>query len=459
MIIKTLVMKKMFLLVKLIPLYLIPLIAVSQDVPEDYINEGLNKNLVLIEKKISLEKGLVSLNEARSLFLPTTWLEGQYTLAKGGRSIDIPVGDLVNPVYKTLNQLTGSNSFPTIQNVSEQLLPNNFYDLRIKTTMPLINPDLKYNREIRNEQNLLQQNEIDIYKRELVKEIKTAYYNFLQSAKAILIYQNALEVVNQNLKINQSLLHNGKGLPAYVSRSESEVKQVESQLQNAINTKLNAKAYFNFLLNKPLTDSIIVTESNAFEANNELFINMDSDIKNREELSGWKIATDINDLTQRMNRSYKTPRLNAFVDLASQGYKFKVDNKSVFYLAGLQLQVPIFSGKRNLYKIEQTQLEAKVISINKNETEQQLELAAFTSRNNTITAYNTYNASLKQQESSRQYFKLIDRGFKEGVNSFIEYLDARNQLTNAQIQANINQYKVLIALADYERQTSSYSFK
>ena len=452
-------MKKIIPFLSIFLLYLIPLIGSGQQVPEEYISDGLNNNLVLQEKKVSLEKSLVSLKEAKSLFLPTTWVEGQYSLAQGGRSIDIPVGDLVNPVYKTLNQLTGTNSFPTIKNVSEQLLPNNFYDLRIKTTMSIINPDLKYNREIRQEQNELQQNEIDIYKRELVKEIKIAYFNFLQSTKAILIYQNALEVVNQNLRVNQSLLANGKGLPAYVSRSESEVKQVESEFQNAINTKLNAKAYFNFLLNKQLTDSIIIADTEDAQLNSNLVVNIEPDINNREELSSWKIATNINDLTQRMNRSYKTPRLNAFVDLASQGYKFKVDNKSIFYLAGLQVQVPIFSGKRNLYKIEQTQLDAKAISLNKKETEQQLELSAFTSRNNAITAYNTYNASVKQQESARQYFKLIDRGFKEGVNSFIEYLDARNQLTNAQVQTNINQYKVLIALADYERQTSSYSFK
>lgn len=452
-------MKKIALFLTLAMLVVTPLIGSGQQVPEQYISEGLNNNLVLQEKKITLEKSLVSLKEAKSLFLPTTWVEGQYSLAQGGRSIDIPVGDLVNPVYKTLNQLTGTNSFPTIKNVSEQLLPNNFYDLRLKTTMPIINPDLKYNREIHQEQNQLQQNEIDIYKRELVKEIKIAYYNFLQSSEAILIYQNTLQVVNQNLRVNQSLLANGTGLPAYVSRSESEVKQVESQLQNAINTKLNAKAYFNFLLNKPLTDSIIIAPAEGTQIDSDPFVNNQPDVKNREELSSWKIATNINDLTQRMNRSYKTPRLNAFVDLASQGYKFKVDNKSIFYLAGLQVQVPIFNGKRSLYKIEQTQLDAKAISLNKKETEQQLELSAFTSRNNAITAYNTYNASLKQQESARQYFKLIDRGFKEGVNSFIEYLDARNQLTNAQIQANINQFKVLIALADYERQTSSYSFK
>jgi hypothetical protein len=128
----------------------------AQDIPQQYIDEALNNNLVLKEKKVSLDKCLVALKEARSLFLPTAWFETQYTVAKGGRSIDIPVGDLLNPVYKTLNQLTATNHFPTVSNTSEQLLPNNFYDARIRTTMPLINPEIRINRDIKQQQISLQ---------------------------------------------------------------------------------------------------------------------------------------------------------------------------------------------------------------------------------------------------------------------------------------------------------------
>ncbi len=436
-----------------------PSFSYGQQVPEQYINAGLNNNLVLLEKKVDLEKSLLSLKVAKSMFLPTTWLEGQYSLAKGGRSIDIPVGDLVNPVYKTLNQLTGTNGFPIIQNVSEQLLPNNFYDVRVRTTMPLLNPDLAINRQIRQQQNTLQQNEIDIYKRELVKEIKTAYYNHLQSGKSVLIFKNALQVVRQNLLVNQSMLRNGKGLYAYVSRAESEVQQVESQLQNAVNATQNAKAYFNFLLNRPLTDFIILLGSPVMENDIVLPAVIAETVKNREELLSLNIAGDINRLTQKMSRSYRTPRVNAFVDLASQAFNFKVNKESFFYLAGLQLQFPIFNGKRNIYATEQAQLEGNAVMIRTDQTRQQLELAALVSRNNAITAYNTHQASIKQQQAAQQYFKLISKGYNEGINPFIEYLDARNQLTNAELQTNINYYKVLIALADYERQISSYSFK
>ena len=430
----------------------------AQEIPKQYIDEALSNNLVLKEKQISLDKSLVALKEARSLFLPTTWFETQYTLAKGGRSIDIPVGDLLNPVYKSLNQLTGTNNFSVIGNRSEQLLPNNFYDVRIRTTMPLVNPDMKINRDIKSQQVLLQQNEIDIYKRELIKEVKLAYYNYLMAGESISIYQNALQVVNENLRINKSLLANGRGLPAYVSRAESEVKKVESELQSGINNQKNAKGYFNFLLNKSLTDSIAVIEISLDENKLSVSSEPDYNISAREELKSLDVSKDINNNVLKMNQSFRTPRLNAFVDLASQGFDFEVNNKSFFYLGGIQLQIPIFTGKRNLYKIEQTKLDARTIQLDIDNAKRQLKLAAFVSLNNATSEYSNYQAAIKEQESSKKYFRLIDKGYKEGVNSFIEFLDARNQLTNSELQTKINKYKTLAALADYERQTASYSF-
>jgi hypothetical protein len=85
--------------------------AVAQQVLDEYIRIALMDNLVLKEKKHQPRKSQLALKSAKSLFLPTTYFEGQYTLANGGREISIPVGDLLNPVYQTLNQITGSSKF------------------------------------------------------------------------------------------------------------------------------------------------------------------------------------------------------------------------------------------------------------------------------------------------------------------------------------------------------------
>src|SRR4030095_4582157 len=221
-----------------------------------------------------------------------------------------------------------------------------------------------------------------------------------------------------------------------------EVKEVESQLQNAINEQQNAKQYFNFLLNKDFTSSINILEisldRDIFSVTHEA-----TNVVGREELKSLDVSKSINANLLKMDRSFRVPRVNAFLDLASQAYDFTVNNKALFYVGGIQLQMPIFSGKRNLYKIEQTKLDIEATELETSSTRQKLELAASVSKNNSISAYANYQAAIKQQESSQKYFKLIDKGYKEGVNSFIEFLDARNQLTNSDLQVNINKYKTL----------------
>jgi outer membrane protein TolC len=431
----------------------------AQPVLDQYIADAFNNNLVLKEKKIALDKSLLAIKEARSLFLPTTWFETQYTLAQGGRTINIPIGDLLNPVYNTLNQLTSSSRFPTVQNVNEQFLPNNFYDVRIKTTMPLINPDISINRNIKQQEVQLKENDVLIYKRELAKEIKQAYYNYLMSEQAVNILEGSLELVQQNLRLNQSLLSNGKGLPAYVTRSESEVLNVENQLLSARNSVQNASAYFNFLLNKPLKEKIVREETENVDPQLQTILAAESNINQREELKSIGLASEITGNVLKMNQSFGKPRLNAFLDLASQGFDFKVNRSSFFYLAGIQLQFPIYTGKRNLTKITQTQYDLQGLRLNMEQVQQQLQLAALQSGNNARNAYNAFRSQLKQQAAAAQYFKLMDRGFKEGVNSFIEFLDARNQLTSSQLQLNISKYRFLAGLAEYERQTAGYQIR
>lgn len=431
----------------------------AQAVLDKYIHEAYSNNLVLRGKKLALDKSLLAIKEARNLYLPTTWLETQYTLAKGGRTIDIPIGDLLNPVYTTLNQLTSSNRFPQIQNVKEQFLPNNFYDVRIKTTMPILNPDININRDIKQQEVELKENEILIYKRELAKEIKMAYYNYMMSGRSLRILEGALSIVKQNLKLNESLLRNGKGLPAYVTRAESEVMDVENQLLNARNIEQNAVAYFNFLLNKPLKSNIVQEEIELDASLMQQLLAKENNVLLREEIKSFSTASNISENILKMNRSFSKPRLNAFVDMAAQGFDFRVNRNSLFYLGGVQLQIPIYSGKRNLMKIEQTQYDLQNLKLSTQQLQEQLQLAALQSVNNAQNAYNIYLTNMKKQESAAQYFKLMERGYTEGVNSFIEFLDSRNQLTSAQLQLNISKYRFLAGIAEFERQTAGYQLQ
>nr|MBP6722697.1 TolC family protein [Bacteroidia bacterium] len=148
----------------------------AQSTLDGYIREGLSSNLVLKEKQLGLQRGLLGLQNAKRLFLPSINFNGTYTLAAGGRKIDFPIGDLLNPVYGTLNQLTQSNSFPQIENEQITFLPNNFYDVKVRTTVPIVNSDLIHNRHLQDQNMEMKQAEVDVYRLELVKTIRQGYY-------------------------------------------------------------------------------------------------------------------------------------------------------------------------------------------------------------------------------------------------------------------------------------------
>ena len=420
---------------------------------EKYIETGLKNNLVLQEKNISLESALNALKTANSFFFPSMDFKGDYQSGDGGRSISFPVGDMLNPVYRTLNQLTSGNEFPDISNVEINFFPQNFYDLKVRTSLPIINSDLVYNRTIRKQQITMQEYDLEIYKSELTRNIQVAYYNYLSAAKSIAIYDGALSLAREAKRMNQSLLDNGKSLKAYVLRSESEIQSLEAKRTSALQQMNNARMYFNFILNTSPDEAIDTAYVLSIDQNivdqyllNEVSINA------RTELKALDQSASICQNVLKMNKAYWVPKLNGFLDLGSQGSDWKFNNKSKYYFLGFQLDFPLFSGGRNRIKVKQSELDLKNQLINNTYTHNQIKLSADMARNSLMESYKNYAASIKQLDAATAYNKLIEKGYKEGINTFIETIDARNQLTTASLQMVINKYQLLAALANYERE-------
>jgi outer membrane protein TolC len=382
-----------------------------------------------------------------------------YTSGEGGRSIAIPVGDLLNPVYASLNQMTQSDAFPQIENVSQDFFPKNFYDAKIRTTVPLINTDLHINRNIHGQQVILKQYEVEAYKRQLVLDIKTAYYNFLSAESAVRIYESALGLVNKNVEINESLLRNGKTLHANLLRSKSEAERVKADLNSARNKVINAKNYFNFLLNKDLSSEVDTDGSISGKLSIVVVDTMSGQVNNREELQMLNTVQEINQSSLRLNKLNRLPKVNGFLDIGTQASDWQFNNDSRYYLVGVQLSLPLFQGFRNNIAIRQSNLEIQKTQQNLNHTERHLELAALVAKNDHHTAIQNYIASQEQLKSSQSYFNLIEKGYREGVNSLIEYLDARNELTVSQLQQTLRQFEMLTTEARVERETASYTLE
>jgi outer membrane protein TolC len=428
----------------------------AQNKLNDYIREGLESNQSIKQQDFLLEKNVYALKEAKSMFLPSVSFSTTFTKADGGRTIDFPTGDLLNNVYSTLNQLTGTGAFPQLENQRIQLNPDNFYDAKFRTSLPLLNAELTYNKRIKGQQVELQKAAVLLYKRELVKEIKAAYYQYAKAINAEKIYESSLRLVEEGKRINKALFNNDKVNRSAVIRSNNEVSRINASLTSAKKTKESARYYFNFLLNRPLTDSIATDSITTLP---ELDMLLASDIKNREELVKLKIAGNINQNLTALSKSYLIPKVGTYLDLGSQAFNWRFNQQSRYYFLGISFQWDLFASGKNTYRIKQAIAEQHGIAAQTDYVSQQLLTELKVRQNEMQSAVAQYQAAQSQLKTAKTYYEDELKQYKEGVAIYIELLDAQNQLIFAQLDANIALFDTWIAQANIERANASFTIQ
>jgi outer membrane protein TolC len=432
----------------------VPGILAAQDtLLQSYIDLGLQNNQGLRQQGFILQKSMYALKEAKSFFLPEVNFNTTYLDSRGGRKISIPIGDLLNPVYTSLNHLTNSTAFPQVENVNQTFNPNNYYDAKFRTSLPLYNAEITYNTRIRKEQINLQRAETDVYRRELVKDIKLGYYGFLQAKESIQILENAVALARENLRFNQVLVKNDKAIRTVVSRSENELIGLEARLEDAKYQLGNAGAYLNFLLNRPLD-----TKIEAQPAMQAVFQTEVSASSRREELLKLESVERLNALSGQLAKAASLPKLATFIDLGSQGDFLNFNNDTRYYLFGVTLDWRVFAGNRTQYRIKQAALDSKATAEQISQVEQQLELQAETAFNKLNSALQIYQASKSQTALSQQYYLDQQKLYREGQLLYIELLDAQNRLISDQLQQSISYLSVQTRAAELERAKAGYVF-
>jgi outer membrane protein TolC len=346
--------------------------------------------------------------------------------------------------------------------------------------------DLQHNKQVNGEMINVRQADADIYKRDLVQHIRQAYYQYLQAGKAVEVYTNALGLVKENRRVSEKFVANRMATKEIVLRAQAQVSQVESSLIEAKNNFRNAAAYFNFLLNRSLETPVLVdsalttdpvlttvpvitagsdaqpsagTTAPAGSVAPQLTRSFYTELPaGREELNRLQSVQKVMESNLKWNKSYLYPKLNAFYDIGFQGFGFRFNSSQFYQLAGVQLLWPLFRAGDNKYKIRQTQIDIASTSDQYRELTQQLTLQVQTVSNDYSSAVEALQSLSDEVSSARETYRLAERRFNEGQALQIELVDARTQMTGAEIRYSLGRLTVLNRAADLERATASYKF-
>ena len=428
---------------------------------ENYVRYGLENNLALKQKQFNLEKSLSSLQEAQGMFFPSLGVNARYSRAGGGREIIFPVGNLVNPIHSALNYLMQQNLFPTnIQNEIIPFLRKEEQETKISLVQPLFQPAIFYNYNIQDKILEISQLDKKVFARSLVDQIKNSYFNYLKCKGVEKIYESSLELVNENLRVCESLQKNDKITIDIVYRAKAEVSEMEQKLMEAKNNSELAASYFNFLLNNPLEREIIIDTTIVWQTVisdlNQTYLNA---IEKREEILQLEYMAEIYKDKKSMANSNYFPSLVFAADYGFQGEQYRFTDKDDYWMASLVLHWNLFNGFQDVSKSEQAELERKKVEVQMEELKKQISLQV-------INSYKNYELSQKSLISAKEMlasmkisFRIIEKKYIEGIASYIEYLDSRNKLLQSEINEVVSKYDYQQKISELEKMAAFIDLK
>jgi outer membrane protein len=427
----------------------------------NYIEEGLKNNLALRQKEFSCRRSMAALNEARGMFLPAVSIEARYSRAGGGRIIDLPIGDLMNPVYQTLNSLLQmfgqSPPFPAdLPNQRIPFLREREQETKLRVIQPVFQPAIYYNYKIRRALADIESLSRTVYGRQLVADIQTAYYNVLKTGRVVALLNETRTMLAEHVRVTESLFKNDKVNLADVYRAKAELYGLEQQQAEAEKNQVLAASYFNFLLNRPL-DSVIDKQDQTPPVAGIPWTADEAEslaVANREELKQLDRAVNLMASKTALSRTSFLPGVTAVLDWGYWGENYRFTEKDDYWMASVVASWNLFNGFQDKSKIDQAKFEQKERRTEFEAVCSQIRMQAREAWENLRIEGKSLTAADERLLAARKSFDLIDRKYREGMSPQIELLNARNTLTQAELNATVCEYDRIIRAAELEKVTA-----
>jgi outer membrane protein len=426
-----------------------------------YVREGLKSNLSLRAQSLEVERAEAALDAARARYFPEAGFAARYSRSEGGRTIELPLGDALNPAYQTLNDLLVQQGqqpqFPVVQNETINFLREREQDTRITLRMPLLNAAIP--AAVRAQRELLGASEYSrqALGRRLKRDITVGYLGWLAAVRTQGIVDASVALLNENLRVNDSLHRNGKITLDQVLRARAELLAVSQQSREARNGASQSQSYLNFLLNRPLETALENAEvaADVSATTRALAELRQAALDNRPELAQMQHLTRASEAQTRIARAERWPTLSFGADGGIQGEEYDFGRGSNFATVSLLLNWTFFDGGARRAAVRQANATARKTATQLDELTQQVQLEVQQTLDRLDTSADSLATAEARAEAARAAFRIASRKRDEGVISQVEFIDARSSLTGAELNLNVTRFEVLARQAELDYATAA----
>jgi outer membrane protein TolC len=423
----------------------------------DYVRMGLESNLALANQSLEAEKSLAARREARARFYPEVSLNARYTTNSGGREINIPTSQLLNPAYQTLNELLvddhKSARFPPVGDNNIPFLRTHEQDTHLALRQPLYVPGLADSAAAARAGASATASGREALARELTRDITRAYLDTEKARSAAAIVDSSLVLLAENLRVNESLYGNGKITQDAVLRAKAEWLGARQHQLEAGNGVAQAARYLNFLLNRPLdaaveAGSLPDVSVNALPVIGTAAQATRQALSARPELQQLAHAEAAAEAQLRAARGTRLPSLSLGVDVGTQGADYGFGSNYNFVSGSLLFNWTLFDGSARSAAISRARLNAQQLRNQREQGESRIALEVQQSLDLLRVSIESLATAGARAEAAHAAFRIASHKRDEGTISQVEFLDASNTLTSADLNLNWTRFDLLQRRAD-----------
>lgn len=411
-------LKKAAIALSLILIFALPAAAMAEESPEELkLNEAVK---ILIEENRTLKNARKDIEQVENdidlavrSYFPTLDLQTSYTKMDEGQQTFDP------------------RTFSTVEG------PDENYSTSISLTQPIWNGGrTSIQKEIASYSLEIARAEYEQSVEDQLFSLIQAYYGVLQAEGMVEIREEALDTVNEHLRVVKNKLEAGTAIRRDLLQSQIEKRNAEEELTAARNDLQIARRRLAQLLtsDKKYNVNNPKAKFNFSLKKDELY---QKALENDPQLMILELNKQIVELNKKLEGQYYRPNISLNGSYDWQGAEF-MDEKSWSMTVGVN--VPLYDGGKGGIKAEKQQKELEKIA---NKRRDLLENINIDVEESILTVKEKKEAIELEQlslENAKENLEIANKSYDAGVASNTDVIDAQSTYNQAKINLLQSEY-------------------